>query len=116
MKMVLPLHPEFFGRSTHVTPEAIFKETLREVIVLPTLMSGPTSTSLTQDRGQEGSMDWQGDVGLTYYYPGQTCDHYPIIGGVTCSPNQEGTRTLEGTIEEYRVTQDWGCKKGFRLS
>ena len=37
MKVILPLHPEFFGSSTHVTPEAIFKETLREVIVLPTL-------------------------------------------------------------------------------
>ena len=37
MKMVFPLHPEFFGCSTHVTPEAIFKETLREVIVFPTL-------------------------------------------------------------------------------
>ena len=35
--MVLPLHPEFFGSSTHIAPEAIFKETLREVIVLPTL-------------------------------------------------------------------------------
>ena len=37
MKMVFPLHPEFFGRSTHVTPQAILKEALREVIVLPTL-------------------------------------------------------------------------------
>ena len=37
MKMIFPLHPEFFGGSTHVTPEAIFKETLREVIVLPML-------------------------------------------------------------------------------
>ena len=37
MEMIFPLHPEFFGRSTHVTPEAVFKETLREVIVLPTL-------------------------------------------------------------------------------
>ena len=37
MKVILPLHPEFFGRSTHVTPEAIFKEALGEVIVLPTL-------------------------------------------------------------------------------
>ena len=37
MKMIFPLHPEFFGGSTHVTPEVIFKETLREVIVLPTL-------------------------------------------------------------------------------
>ena len=37
MKMVFPLHPEFFGRSTHIAPEAIFKEALREVIVLPTL-------------------------------------------------------------------------------
>ena len=37
MEVVLPLHPEFFGSPTHVTPEAIFKETLREVIVLPTL-------------------------------------------------------------------------------
>ena len=35
--MVFPLHPEFFGRSTHIAPEAIFKETLREVIILPTL-------------------------------------------------------------------------------
>ena len=35
--MVLPLHPEFLGGSTHITPEAIFKETLREMIVLPTL-------------------------------------------------------------------------------
>ena len=35
--MVFPLHPEFFGRSTHIAPETIFKETLREVIVLPTL-------------------------------------------------------------------------------
>ena len=35
--MVLPLHPEFFRGSTHITPEAIFEETLREVIVLPTL-------------------------------------------------------------------------------
>ena len=37
MKMVFPLHLEFFGGLTHVTPEAILKETLREVIVLPTL-------------------------------------------------------------------------------
>ena len=37
MKMVFPLHPEFFRSPTHVTPEAIFKEALREVIVLPTL-------------------------------------------------------------------------------
>ena len=37
MKVILPLHPEFFGGSTHVAPEAIFKETLREVIILPTL-------------------------------------------------------------------------------
>ena len=37
MKMVFPLHPEFFGRSTHVAPKAILKETLREVIILPTL-------------------------------------------------------------------------------
>ena len=37
MKVILPLHPEFFGSSTHVTPEAILKETLREVIVLPML-------------------------------------------------------------------------------
>ena len=37
MKMVLPLHSEFFGGSAHITPEAIFKEALREVIVLPTL-------------------------------------------------------------------------------
>ena len=37
MKVVFPLHPEFFGGSTHVTPEAVFKETLREVIILPTL-------------------------------------------------------------------------------
>ena len=37
MKVILPLHPEFFGHSTHRTPEAIFEETLREVIVLPTL-------------------------------------------------------------------------------
>ena len=37
MKMVFPLHPEFFGGLTHVTPEAILKETLGEVIVLPTL-------------------------------------------------------------------------------
>ena len=59
-------------------------------------LSGPTSTSLTQDRGQGGSIDWQDDVGLTCYYPGQTCDHYPIIGGVTCSPNQEETRIWRG--------------------
>ena len=37
MEVIFPLHPEFFGSLTHVTPEAIFKETLREVIVLPTL-------------------------------------------------------------------------------
>ena len=37
MKMVFPLHPEFFGRPTHVTPETILEETLREVIVFPTL-------------------------------------------------------------------------------
>ena len=37
MEVVLPFHPEFFRGSTHVTPEAIFKETLREVIVFPTL-------------------------------------------------------------------------------
>ena len=37
MKMVFPLHPEFFRSPTHVTPEAILKEALREVIVLPTL-------------------------------------------------------------------------------
>ena len=37
MEAILPLHPEFFGGSTHITPKAIFKETLREVIVLPTL-------------------------------------------------------------------------------
>ena len=37
MKMVFPLHPKFFGRSTHIAPEAIFKEALRKVIVLPTL-------------------------------------------------------------------------------
>ena len=37
MKVILPLHPEFLGGSTHITPEAILKETLREVIVLPTL-------------------------------------------------------------------------------
>ena len=37
MKVILPLHPEFFGGPTHITPEAIFKETLREVIILPTL-------------------------------------------------------------------------------
>ena len=37
MEMILPLHLKFFVRLTHVTPEAIFKETLREVIVLPTL-------------------------------------------------------------------------------
>ena len=37
MDMIFPLHPEFFGRSTHIAPEAIFKEALRKVIVLPTL-------------------------------------------------------------------------------
>ena len=37
MEVILPLHPEFFGGSTHITPEAIFKETLREVIIFPTL-------------------------------------------------------------------------------
>ena len=37
MKMVFPLHPEFFRGSAHITPEAIFEETLREVVVLPTL-------------------------------------------------------------------------------
>ena len=37
MKMVFPLHPEFFGGPTHVTPEAIFKETLGEMIVFPKL-------------------------------------------------------------------------------
>ena len=37
MEVVLPLHPEFFGSPTHVTPKAVFKVTLREVIVLPTL-------------------------------------------------------------------------------
>ena len=37
MDMIFPLHPEFFGRSAHVTPKAIFKEALREVIILPTL-------------------------------------------------------------------------------
>ena len=37
MEVILPLHPEFFRSLTHVTPEAILKETLREVIVLPTL-------------------------------------------------------------------------------
>ena len=37
MEVILPLHPEFFGSPTHVTPKVIFKETLREVIVLPTL-------------------------------------------------------------------------------
>ena len=37
MEVILPLYPEFFGSLTHVTPEAIFKETLREVIVIPAL-------------------------------------------------------------------------------
>ena len=37
MEVIFPLHPEFFGSPTHVTPEAILKETLGEVIVLPTL-------------------------------------------------------------------------------
>ena len=37
MKVILPLHPEFFGGSAHIAPEAILKETLREVIILPTL-------------------------------------------------------------------------------
>ena len=37
MEVILPLHPEFFGSSTHVAPEAILKETLRKVIVLPML-------------------------------------------------------------------------------
>ena len=37
MEMIFPLHPELFGGSTHVTPQAIFKKALREVIVLPTL-------------------------------------------------------------------------------
>ena len=37
VKVVFPLHPEFFGSSTHVTPEAILKEALREVVIFPTL-------------------------------------------------------------------------------
>ena len=37
MKVILPLHLEFFGSSTHITAEAIFKETLREMIILPML-------------------------------------------------------------------------------
>ena len=37
MEVIFPLHPEFFRSSTHVAPETILKETLREMIVLPTL-------------------------------------------------------------------------------
>ena len=37
IEVALPLHPEFFGSTTHVTPEGILEVTLRKVVILPTL-------------------------------------------------------------------------------
>ena len=34
---ISPLHPEFFGGSTHIRPETVIPVALREVIVLPML-------------------------------------------------------------------------------